>query len=61
MQLYQRIQVQCYWLVNPGEKTMECFSLREGLYTLVAAGMDDDVVEYPGFKGLVISLSVLWL
>lgn len=60
MQLYQKAGVQHYWLVDPGEKTLECFSLREGLYALLAAGMEDDVVKHPDFAGLKIALSVLW-
>ncbi|MCR4441312.1 MAG: Uma2 family endonuclease [Peptococcaceae bacterium] len=61
LRIYQRVQVQHYWLVNPDEKTLECFSLRDGAYTLVAAGMDEDVVEHPDFKGLSIALKALWV
>lgn len=60
MQIYQKAKVQHYWLVNPGEKTLECFSLRDGLYTLMATGMDSDVVKIPGFKELALDLSILW-
>lgn len=60
MQIYQNAGVQHYWLVDPGEKTLECFSLREGLYALLAAGMDNDVVKHPEFAGLEVNLSVLW-
>ncbi len=60
MQIYQNAGVRHYWLVNPEEKTLECFSLREGLYTLPAAGMDNDVVRHPEFAGLEVDLSVLW-
>ncbi len=60
MQIYQNAGVQHYWLVDPGEKTLECFSLRDGLYALLAAGMEDDVVRHPEFAGLEVDLSVLW-
>ena len=60
MRIYQKVQVQHYWLVNPEEKTLECFSLRDGVYALVTAGMDEDVVEHPGFTGLSIALKALW-
>lgn len=60
MQIYQKAKVQHYWLVNPAEKTLECFSLQSGLYALVASGMDSDVVNHPGFKGLALDLSILW-
>lgn len=60
LRIYQQAGVQHYWLVNPGEKTLECFSLRDGAYTLVAAGLDEEVVEHAEFAGLAISLGVLW-
>ena len=60
LQVYQHAQVPHYWLVNPDEKTLECFSLENGVYALVAAGLDGDVVEHPGFPGLSIALEPLW-
>lgn len=60
LRIYQKAQVQHYWLVNPEEKTLECFSLQDGVYALVAAGMDDDVIEHPSFAGLLIALKNLW-
>ena len=60
MQIYQKEQVRHYWLVDPDEKTLECFALRDGLYALVASGMEDEVVEHPDFKGLAVDLAVLW-
>ncbi len=60
LRIYQSVQVQHYWLVNPEEKTLECFSLREGIYALLAAGMDEDVIEHPCFTGLAIELKALW-
>ncbi|KUO49070.1 MAG: hypothetical protein APF76_10625 [Desulfitibacter sp. BRH_c19] len=35
--IYQGVQVQYCWLVNPEEQTLHCFSLRNCLYALVAA------------------------
>jgi Uma2 family endonuclease len=60
MQIYQKVRVQHYWLVDPDEKTIECFQLIGDLYALVSAGMDGDVVEPPGFPGLSIELNALW-
>jgi len=58
--IYRKYEVQHYWLVHPEERTLECFALRDGAYSLVASGMDDDVVEHPDFPGLTISLATLW-
>lgn len=60
LRIYQRAQVKHYWLINPEEKTFECFALREGSYFLAATGMDEDVVVYSNFPGLSIDLKALW-
>ncbi len=60
LRIYQEAGVQHYWLVDPEERTLQCFSLREGAYALAAVGMDDEIVEPPGFPGLVIPLKALW-
>ncbi|MFW5985760.1 MAG: Uma2 family endonuclease, partial [Halanaerobiales bacterium] len=59
MQIYQKAEVKHYWLVSPEEKTLECFALRDGKYTLLASGMDEDIVEHPDFTDLKISLEKL--
>jgi len=60
LRIYQRVKIQHYWLVNPEEKTLECFALRDTAYALVASGMDEDVMEHPDFSGLFIALKYLW-
>lgn len=60
MRIYQKAQVKHYWLANPEERTLECFVLRDGAYSLLASGMDEDIVEHPDFTDLIISLEKLW-
>jgi len=60
LRIYQKEKVEHYWLVNPAEKTLECFALRDGTYALVAAGMEEDIVDHPDFEGLSVSLDALW-
>jgi excisionase family DNA binding protein len=60
LRIYQKVQVPHYWLVDPENKTFECFALQNDIYALIASGMDDDVVEHPEFKGLSIALKELW-
>lgn len=60
LQIYREAGVQHYWLVDPLEKTLECFMLRDGLYMLMATGMEDDVIEHPAFPGLSVPLESLW-
>src|SRR6056297_3319011 len=35
MQIYQKACIKHYWLVNPEQKTFECFLLRDNFYTFV--------------------------
>jgi len=60
MKIYQKVKIQHYWLVNPGERAFECFGLIHGVYALLAAGLDEDIIEHPMFPGLSISLQELW-
>ena len=60
MQIYQKAGVRHYWLADPAERTLECFSLQGGLYALAASGMDDDLLRHPEFEGLAVDLSILW-
>ncbi len=60
MQIYQEYGVKHYWLIDPEERTLEYFALRDGAYTLVASGMDEEIVEHLGFPDLKISLGKLW-
>lgn len=60
MRIYQKAEVKHYWLVDPKEKTLECFALHDGVYALVASGMEEDIVEHPNFPGLSIPLKSLW-
>ncbi len=60
MQVYQKHGVEHYWIVDPHERTLECFALANGVYSVVGGGMDDDTVSPPGFEQLHISLEGLW-
>lgn len=60
MQIYQKFGVQHYWLVDPEEQSLECYSLRDNIYALVSSGLDEDTIEHPDFPGLSINLSNLW-
>lgn len=60
LQLYQKEGIEHYWIVSPEDKTLECFYLTGGVYSLIATGMDDNIVEHPVFTDLHIPLKVLW-
>jgi len=58
---YASAGVPHYWLIDPEEKTIEAFVLRDGSYQLAAEGHDKDVVHLPPFPDLAIPLGDLWL
>lgn len=60
MRIYQNAGIQHYWLVDPENRTLECFHLSNGVYALLVAGMDDEELEHPAFSGLKLTLSALW-
>lgn len=60
MGIYQRAGVKHYWLVSPEDRSMECFALRDGVYALVASGMDEERVEHPDFSDLVMDLAMIF-
>jgi hypothetical protein len=48
------------WLVDPEERTLEAFALREGAWVLAAAFKDADEVRVAPFDAIAIPLSALW-
>jgi Uma2 family endonuclease len=58
--LYARYSVAHAWLVDPAERTLEAFALREGAWTLIAALKDDDPVSVAPFEAVSFSLGDLW-
>lgn len=60
LQIYQKAKVQHYWLVDPQDKTFECFALKDGVYSLAVIAADDSILEHPDFPGLTIPLAELW-
>ena len=58
--LYAEAGVAWLWFVDPAERTLEAFALRDGLWTLIAALRDDEAVSVAPFDAIAFPLSVLW-
>ncbi len=58
--IYQDSGIQHYWMIDPAEQTLECYSLRNDLYAFIAGGAENDIVEHPEFEGLRLELEKLW-
>ena len=58
--VYAREGVPHLWLVDPVERILEAFELREGQWVLIASVEDDDPVTIAPFEAITFSLGGLW-
>lgn len=58
--VYARCGVAHLWLVDPIDRTLEAFALRDGQWVLTAALRDADEVRVPPFDAIAFPLSELW-
>ena len=48
------------WLVDPADRTLEAFELRDGEWVLIACAKDEDLVRVRPFDAVPVSLGDLW-
>ena len=58
--VYAREGVRHLWLVDPTDRTLEAFELREGQWVLIASAKDDEPVSIRPFDAITFSLGDLW-
>ena len=58
--IYAREGVAHVWLVDPVDRTLEAFELRNGQWVLFATAKDDDPVQLRPFEAITFSLADLW-
>ena len=58
--VYAREGVGHLWLVDPADRTLEAFELREGQWMLIASAKDDEPVCIRPFDAVTFSLGDLW-
>ena len=58
--IYAREGVGHLWLVDPTDRTLEEFELRESQWVLIASAKDDEPVSIPPFDAITFSLDDLW-
>ena len=58
--VYAREGVGHLWLVDPADRTLEAFELREGQWVLIASAKDDDPISIRPFDAITFSLGDLW-
>ncbi len=58
--IYAREGVGHLWLVEPADRTLEAFEMREGHWVLIATAKDADPVRIRPFDAITFSLGDLW-
>ena len=58
--VYAREGVGHLWLVDPADRTLEAFELRDGEWVLIATAKDDESVSGRPFDAITFSLGDLW-
>lgn len=57
---YRDSGVAYYWIVDPTERSIESWALKDGVYVPQVSGRGQDVVQLPPFDDLSIPLERLW-
>ena len=57
---YAREGVAYLWLVDPADRTLEAFELRDGQWVLIACAKDDEPVSVRPFDAITFNLGDLW-
>ena len=58
--IYAREGVPHLWLIDPADRTLEAFELRDGEWVLIATAKDDEPVSVRPFDAISFSLGDLW-
>lgn len=58
--LYARYGVPFAWLVDPGQRSLEVYGLRDGTWVSVTTAEGDATVAAPPFEAVPLSLAALW-
>ena len=58
--VYAREGVAHLWLVEPTDRILEAFALRDGQWVLIGTSKDDEPVGIPPFDAITFSLGNLW-
>ena len=58
--IYAREGVAHMWVVDPTDRTLEAFELRDEQWVLIATAKDDDPVQIRPFEAVTFNLGDLW-
>ncbi len=58
--IYERMGVPHYWIVDPYDETIEAYALQNNFYVLRSSGLDAGEFTHPDFPGFSVDLEALW-
>ena len=58
--VHAREGVTYQWLIDPADRTLEAFELRDGEWVLIGCAKDDEAVSIRPFDAITFSLGDLW-
>ena len=58
--IYERMQVPHYWVVDPEDEAVEAYAVRDGAYVLRSSGLSEGEFVHPDFPGFAFDLAALW-
>ncbi len=58
--IYERMQVPHYWVVDPEDEAIEAYALRDGAYVMRSSGLGEGEFVHPDFPGFAFDLAALW-
>ena len=58
--VYARERVAHLWLVDPTDRTLEAFELRDGQWVLIASAKDNEPISIRPFDAITFNLGALW-
>ena len=57
---FAALGVPHYWVLDPDQRRLECYTNVDGTFVLSAAGERDELLASPDFERLQIDLSAIW-
>ncbi len=58
--IYERMLIPHYWVVDPQDEMIEAYALRDGAYVLRSSGLSTGEFVHPDFPEFAFDLAELW-
>ena len=58
--IYERMRIPHYWVVDPQDEVIEAYALRDGAYVLRSPGLSTGEFVHPDFPEFAFDLAELW-